>query len=103
MMMMRSQIVLHFRQNVGGKDNGVVARQTLDQVARLDDLVRVESGGGLVQNQDVGIMDDRLRQSYALPVPFGQLPDFLVADVGDRALFHHFIDALGQAGLSAGL
>ena len=52
--------------------------------------------GGLVQNQDVGIMHNRLRQPHALPVAFGKLPDFLVPDLGDGAFLHHLIDAPGQ-------
>ena len=77
--------LLHFRQDVRAENDRVVARQALDQRPGLDDLLRVQAGGGLVQNQDVGIVDDRLRQSDALPVAFGKLADQLVADIGDGA------------------
>ena len=93
----------HFRQDVGGKNNGVVAGQAFDQLAGFEDLVRIEAGGGLVQHQDVGIVQNRLSQADALAVAFGELADFLLADIGDGALLHDLIDAFGHAGLGKAL
>ena len=55
------------------------------QLAGLDDLLGVEAGGGLVEDQDVGVVDDGLGEADALPVAFGELADQLVADVAEGA------------------
>jgi len=60
--------LLDFREDVRAQDNRVVASEALDQVARLVDLLGVESGGGLVQDEHVRIVKDGLRQADALPV-----------------------------------
>ena len=65
----------------------------LEQFADFDDLLGVEAGGGLVEDQDVGVVDDRLGEADALPVAFGELADQLVADVADGAAPDHFVDA----------
>ena len=67
------------------------------RLARFVDLLGVEAGGRLVENQHVGVVDDRLRQADALPVAFGQLADQLVPDVGDGAALGDFVHPLGQA------
>jgi len=59
-----------FRQDVGAQNNGVVAGEALDQVARLVDLLGIESGGRLVQNEHFGIVNDGLCQADPLAVPF---------------------------------
>ncbi len=61
------------------------------------DLLGVEPGGGFVENQNVRVVNDGLRQSDALPVAFGQFADEFCAHVGDGAAFGHFGDAVGQA------
>ncbi len=72
-------------------------RQAADQIARFVDLLGVQPGGGFVQNQNVGVMDDGLRQSHALPVAFGQFADQFGAHVGHGAALGHFGHAVGQA------
>ena len=62
-------------------------------VAGLDDLLGIEAGGGLVEDQHVGIVDDGLREADALPVAFRKLADQLVADIADGAALHDFVDA----------
>ena len=65
----------------------------LDQFAGLDDLFGVEAGGGLVEHQHVGVVNDGLRQAHALAVALGELADQLVAHVAERATFGHFVHA----------
>src|SRR2546429_8974144 len=48
----------------------MVARKTLDQTPRLIDLLRIESRRGFVQNEYVGIVQNRLCQTDALAVAF---------------------------------
>ena len=59
-------------KDVGGQNDGVLAGETLDELPGLDDLSRVQPRGRLVQDEHFGIMNECLRQSYPLPVAFGQ-------------------------------
>ncbi len=86
----------NFRQDVGAEDDGVVAREGLDQVAGIDGLLRIETGGRLVEDQNIGVMDDGLGEPYALAVTFGQLADKLVLHVGDVAALADLVDAAVQ-------
>ena len=88
--------MLDFREDVGAQDDGVVAGEAADELARFDDLLGVEAGGRLVENQDIGVMQDGLRQTHALPVALGELADELVLDVANGAAVAHFVDALGR-------
>ena len=65
----------------------------MQQLADFDDLLGVEAGGGLVEDQDIGVVDDGLRQADALAVAFGKLADQLVADVAEGAAVDDFVDA----------
>ena len=60
-------------KDVRAEDDRVIAGQLLDELPRFDDLLRIESGGRLVEDQDIGIVNERLRQTDALPVAFRQL------------------------------
>ena len=72
-------------QDVRAQDDGVRARQPLDEVAGLHDLLRVEAGGRLVEDQDLGVVQDRLRQPDALPVALRELAAERVATSATRA------------------
>ena len=45
------------------ENNGVLARQVLDQIAGFVDLLGIQAGGRFIENQYVGIVDDGLRES----------------------------------------
>ena len=45
--------------------------QLADELADLLDLVRIEPGGGFVQNDYLWIVDQRLGQRHALPIALG--------------------------------
>ena len=53
----------------------------------------IEAGRRLVENQDVRVVDDGLREADALPVSFGQLGALTVRHVGDARALHHLLDA----------
>ncbi len=57
---------------------------SLISCARLDDLLRVEAGGRLVEDQHLGVVDERLGQADALLVALRQLAAVAVGHVGDR-------------------
>ena len=63
----------------------MIAGEGLQQFADFDDLLGVETAGGLVEDQDVGVVDDGLGDADALAVAFGQLADQLGADVAEGA------------------
>ena len=69
--------VLHFAEDVGAENDGVVAGEVLQQLADFDDLLGVEAGSGLIEDQHIGVVDDGLRQADALAVAFGKLADEL--------------------------
>ena len=69
----------HFRQDVGGKNHGVIPSQTLDQLSNLNDLSGIQSYGGLIQDEDLGLMDERLGQSHSLLVSLGKMLDQALA------------------------
>ena len=77
--------LLDFRQDVGAQNDGVIAGKALDQIARLVDLLGVETRGRLVENQYVGIVNDGLRQADALAITLGKLAEQLVLYVVDVA------------------
>src|SRR5207302_4690100 len=88
--------LLDLRQDVRAKDDGVIPRETLNQVPRLVDLLWVEGGGGFIENQYVGVVNDGLRQANPLPVAFGQFSEKLVLDLAHRATIANIIDPFFQ-------
>ena len=69
------------------------AAELANQLPGLDDLLRVEPGGRLVEDQHVGVVDDGLRQPDALPVALRELAAVAVGHVGHPGLLHHLVDA----------
>src|SRR6266404_5801182 len=88
--------LLDFRQNVRAEDDGVVAGEALDELASIVDLLGVEAGGGLVENEHVGIMDDGLREADALTIALGEFAEQLVLNIDNGAALANIIDALGE-------
>ena len=74
------------------QDDRVVARQLLDQATSLDDLLGVETGGRLVEDQHLGVVNQRLRQTHALPVALRQLAARTTSHVADPGSRHHLFD-----------
>ena len=70
----------------------MVAREALDQVAGLHDLLRVEAGGRLVEDQHVRVVEDRLGQADALAVALRELAAVAAGHVGDARLLHRRVD-----------
>src|SRR6187402_2450993 len=56
---------VHFFEDVCGDDDGLLLRDFTDERADLVLLQRVEAVGGLVEDQDLRVMDDGLRQPDA--------------------------------------
>ena len=68
-------------------DRRIVCRlaQLFDQAANLANLDRIETGGRLVEDQDVGIMNHGLGQTDALPESSRQVAQDAVFDVRQSA------------------
>ena len=88
---------LHFLQDVGGQDHGLLPAQAPDQLADLDDLVGIEAGGGLVEDEDPGVVQHGLGEARALPEALGQLVDAPVHHAGEAALLDDPLQALAPA------
>src|SRR4051794_12423784 len=81
------------------QDNRVLTGQALDEPPGFIDLLRIQSRGRLVQNENVGIVDDGLRQSNALPVALRELSDQLVSDVGNETSLHYLLSSALEFGV----
>ncbi|MNN90448.1 hypothetical protein D3C81_2083980 [compost metagenome] len=54
--------------------------ELLDQLADFDNLLGVQTGGRLIENQQIRLMQNGLGQTQPLPVAFGQpLDDLLLS------------------------
>ena len=89
---------LHFLEDVGRDQDRLRLAEFPDQRADPRDLVRVQTAGGFVEDQDLGVVQQRLRHGDALAVAFGQLADRLVRDRFERALRQHRLGAPFQLG-----
>ena len=85
------------RQDVRGQDDGMLAGQAFDELARLVDLLRVETHGGLVQDEHVGVVDEGLSYADALLIALGQLADTRGAHVFDVAHLEDVLEPLANA------
>ena len=79
---------------MSAENDGVVAGQALDQVARLIDLFGIEARGRFVENQHIWVVNDCLCQTHPLPVAFRQFAQKLVLHIGHKAALAYIIDAL---------
>ena len=81
-------------KDMRGQHDRMAAAELLDDVADLDDLDRVKTDGRLVEDQHVGVSEQRHRKSDALLVAFGQVLDHAVADMADADRLRHLGDML---------
>ena len=57
--------------------------EIVDEVSHLDDLHRVEAAGRLVEDQELRLMDDRLRHADPLAEAVRQGPDRILGDLAE--------------------
>jgi len=74
---------------VRAEDDGVIAAETFDEAAGLDDLFRVQAGRGLVEDQHFGVVKQRLSKADSLSIPLRELRAMPLRDVGDLCPLHH--------------
>ena len=67
--------------DVGAENHGALAAERTDQLPDLDALVGIEPFGGLVEHQDLGLVEDRPGHARPLAVPLRDLADGPEEDV----------------------
>ena len=82
-------------ENMGTDDDDVVVTERANVIEHLALLLRVESYGRLIENDDLGIIDDRLRKADTLAVAFGQVFDQTLADTGGGGAFQRMFNRPG--------
>ena len=78
------------REDVAREEDGVLPAEHLDGRAHLDDLHRVEAAGRLVEDQELGLVHQRLGHADALPVAVRQAGDQLVVHLAGGGLLLRF-------------
>ena len=84
--------LLDLGQDVGGHQDGVGTGEGTDQRAHLDDLLRVEPVGGLVEDEHARLIEEGLSDGDALAESLRQLADGLIADGAEIELLTHARD-----------
>ena len=68
--------------------------KVLDQLAHAADLIRVQADGRLIEDQQIGLVHQRIREAHALAVALRERADDPVLDVLQPAQFLHIAHAL---------
>jgi len=68
---------------------------SFNEVTNFDDLARIESDGGFVEDDDGGIVNDGLGDSHPLTVAFGEFADEAFAIFDEAASIDCNVDAVG--------
>ncbi len=91
---------LDLLQNVGGKNDRLRFAHLPNQRANLVLLVWIEAIGRLIEHEHFRIVDDRLRETGAMPIALRQRLDALVDNRLEKTHFDHALDG-ALVGLSA--
>src|SRR5262249_5182707 len=85
-------------QDVGAENDGVLAGKVVDELAGLDDLLGVEAGGGLIEDQNVRVVNERLSEAHALAISARELADEFVTDVTESTTLGDLVHAAAEVG-----
>ena len=83
----------HLLHDVGGEEDGFLLAEVRDEVADVDELVGVEAGSRLVEDEHQRVVHHGLGQADTLAVAFRQGTDFLVCLQAEARLVNHRLDA----------
>ena len=75
----------HLAEDVGGNEDGVVLAEALDEATDGANLIWVESVGGLVEDEELGVVNEGIGDSDALAKAFREGVDHLAADLLEAA------------------
>lgn len=95
--------LLDLGEDVGGDEHGAVGAEFADERAHLGDLGGVESVGGLVEDEDLGIVQDGRGEADALPVALAEVSDAAGADIAEPAAFDGSVDGGAASGSVEGV
>ncbi len=59
----------------------MLAPEIFDQLTHLPDLIGIEPARRLVEDEEIGLMDERIGQADPLPVAFGKRADQFLLDL----------------------
>jgi len=79
-------------EDVAREEHGVIAAELAYERPHVSNLIGVEPGGRLVEDQDLRPRHERVGQAHALPVPLGEMPDELFGHVGYLGALHGKVD-----------
>ena len=85
---------LHFLEQVRRDHDDLRLRHAPDELAHLVLLVRIEAVGRLVEDQHLGVVQDRLRETDAAPIALRQRVDGLLEHVLEVQQLEHLVEAL---------
>ena len=88
---------LHLGQGVAREDHSAVQGERPDQLPDLPQLHRIQALGRLVQDHQIGPVDDGLGDSYPLAVALGQGADQTPAPLCEPAAGSGLLDGRGSA------
>ena len=95
--------VLHIGDDVGGQQDQAVFRQLADEVAEADALLGVQTGGGLVQDENFGVVEHGLGDARPALHAAGELFHFLPPDLGEPHLLQQALHPLPGGGRAQAL
>ena len=71
----------HLGEDMARENHGLFAAEIPDELPDLDDLLRVEAEGRLIEDENLGIVQYRLGDAHALLVPLRELADRPAGDL----------------------
>jgi len=86
--------------DVGGEDDGLALAHVTNELSDFDNLVGVQSRGGLVKDEHLRVVDDGLCQSHTLAVALAELGDAFGAFRREPDLLNDFVNSLYDVGKS---
>ena len=91
--------LLHLFEEVGAEEDGDVAGlEVEDEVADLTRAEGVNPGGGFVEDEQAGGLDEGLGEADALQHPLGVTGEAASARFGEGGEFEEFFNAFGELG-----
>ena len=62
-------------QNVRGKQDRVLFAEIFDELANLPNLIWIETDCWLVEDEKIGLVQERISQTYSLPITLRERTD----------------------------
>ena len=86
------------RHDMGRENDDAIAGEIREQIAEADPLFRIQSGRGFIDDQQLWIVQQRLRDADALPHASGVSAQRAFAHIGQIDQIQQFIDAAARGG-----